>query len=41
MGNEKIAKMTLMAVPDAKQMSNNNDRKRSQIRSADDDDRRT
>jgi hypothetical protein len=30
-----------MAVPDAKQMSNNNDTKCSQIRSAGDDDRRT
>ena len=33
--------MTHMVVPDAKQTSINNDTKRSQIRSADDDDRRT
>jgi hypothetical protein len=32
--------ITNMAVPDAKQMSNNNDTKRSEIRWADDDDRR-
>jgi hypothetical protein len=30
-----------MVVPDARQMSNNNDMKRSQIRSAHDDDRKT